>query len=294
MPRAHQEGGDDCDLSDPVTCQRRVLFQGATDMNRRISAWLVAAALAVVLVPTSASAQFDSLFNTLLQGGANSGSGNSSSGSPAPSGDATAQVTSISGATDAGVETGDSVYSGQTIDLGSSGRLVLAYAGGCSIETIRGGVVTVGAGASRVSGGLVSTSRSASCGRSQVALNANSSEAGAGVDRVVAVNARSAEAGAGINRLGETPFDPRLWAETTVSSGRPQFSGADGSIRIVMLDAPSPQTVWEGQGGAGFRYPGDAPKLQTGVPYRIEAGGHSAVFSVDPGVKGAGSMVVLR
>jgi hypothetical protein len=263
-------------------------------MNRRISAWLVAAALAVVMVPTSASAQLDGLLNNLLPAITNSGSGNSSSSSSAPSGDAMAQVTSISGAAGADVETGDSVYAGQTIDLGSSGRLTLAYAGGCSIETIRGGTVTVGTGASRVSGGLVSTSRSASCGRSQIALNASSSEAGSGINRMVPVDAHSSEAGAGINRLGETPFDAKLWAETTVSSGRPQFSGADGSIRIVMLDAPSPQTVWEGQGGAGFRYPGDAPKLQTGVPYRIEAGGHSAVFSVDPGAKGAGSMVVLR
>lgn len=245
------------------------------------------------MVPTSASAQLDGLLNNLLPAITNSGSGNSSSSSSAPSGDATAQVTAINGGS-GDVEVGDSVYSGQTIDLGSSGRLTLAYAGGCSIETIRGGVVTVGTGASRVSGGLVSTSRSASCGRSQIALNASSSEAGSGINRMVPVDAHSSEAGAGINRLGETPFDAKLWAETTVSSGRPQFSGADGSIRIVMLDAPSPQTVWEGQGGAGFRYPGDAPKLQTGVPYRIEAGGHSAVFSVDPGAKGAGSMVVLR
>jgi hypothetical protein len=256
-------------------------------MNRRISAWLVAAALAAVMVPTSASAQFEGLLNNILPGVTNS-----DSGSPASSGDAAAQVTAISGAPGADVETGDSVYPGQTINLGSSGRLTLAYAGGCSIETIRGGVVTIGAGVSRVAGGQVSTSNT-SCSRSQVALNAGSSEAGAGVNRV-AVNARSAEAGAGVNRLGETPFSAKLWDETTVSSARPQFSGAGGSVRIVMLDAPSPQTVWEGQGGSGFRYPGDAPKLQTGVPYRIEAAGLSAVFSVDPGAKGAGSMVVLR
>ena len=246
----------------------------------------MAAALAVaVMVPTSASAQIGGLLDDILSGGANTSS------PAAPSGDAAAQVTAISGAPGVDVETGDSVYPGQTINLGSSGRLTLAYAGGCSIETIRGGVVTIGAGGSRVAGGQVSTSNT-SCSRSQVALNAGS-EAGAGVNRVQ-VDARSAEAGAGVNRLGETPFSAKLWNETTVSSGRPQFSGAGGSVRIVMLDAPSPQTVWEGQGGSGFRYPGDAPKLQTGVPYRIEAAGLSAVFSVDPGAKGAGSMVVLR
>ena len=246
----------------------------------------MAAALAVaVMAPTSASAQIGGLLDDILSGGA-------ASSSPASSGDASAQVTAISGAPGADVEIGDSLYPGQTINLGSSGRLTLAYAGGCSIETIRGGLVTIGAGGSRVAGGQLSTN-SAACNRSQVALNAGTSEAGAGVHRVQ-VDARSAEAGAGVNRLGETPFSPALWNETTVSSARPQFSGADGSIRIVMLDAPSPQTVWEGQGGSGFRYPGNAPKLQTGVPYRIEAAGLSAVFSVDPGAKSAGSTVVLR
>ncbi|OWJ64197.1 hypothetical protein [Inquilinus limosus] len=192
-------------------------------------------------------------------------------------------MTAISGAPDAGVEVTDSVYPGQTIDLGRSGRLVLAYGDGCTVETIRGGIVTVGSGSSRVAGGQVQTS-GAACGRTQVAVNARSAEAGAGVDRLVGAE----------GRRPDSPFSQSVWAETTVSSARPQFSGADGAVRIVMLDAPTPQTVWEGAGGSGFRYPGNAPKLQTGVPYRVEAGGRSAVFSIDPGAKGAGGTVVLR
>lgn len=237
-------------------------------MNRLISAFSALLVLAALLVPATASAQglFDDILNL---------SGDDSS-SPASGSAPAAQVTAISGAPDAGVEVTDSVYPGQSIDLGSSGRLVLAYGGGCTIETIRGGIVTVGAGASRVTGGQVQTS-AGNCARTQVAATP-----------------RTAEAGAGVNRLGNSPFDPRLWAETTVSSARPQFSGAEGSVRIVMLDAPTEQTVWEGQGGGSFRYPGNAPKLQTGVPYKIVAGGRSAVFSVDPGAKGAGGSVVLR
>lgn len=238
-------------------------------MTKLVSACSAVVFLAALLVPSAASAQFEGLLNDIL-------SAPTESGTSAPSGqEPSAQVTAISGAPGAGVEVTDSVYPGQTIDLGRSGRLVLAYGGGCTVETIRGGVVTVGVASSRVAGGQVQTG-SGDCARTQVA-----------------VNARSAEAGAGVNRLGESPFDPRLWAETTVSSARPQFSGADGSVSIVMLDAPAPQTVWEGQGGSGFRYPGNAPKLQTGVPYRIVAGGRSAVFSIDPGAK-AGGTVVLR
>lgn len=238
-------------------------------MNKLVSACTAVVFSAALLVPSAASAQLDVLQDIF------SSSGGTDTSAPAGR-EPSAQVTAISGAPDADVEVTDSVYPGQTIDLGHGGRLVLAYGGGCTVETIRGGVVTVGTAASRVAGGQVQTS-SGDCARTQVAATA-----------------RTAEAGAGVNRLGNSPFDPRLWAETTVSSARPQFSGADGSVRIVMLDAPTPQTVWEGQGGSGFRYPGSAPKLQTGVPYRIEAGGRSAVFSVDPGAKGAGGTVVLR
>jgi hypothetical protein len=237
-------------------------------MNKLVSACAAMVFSAALLVPSAASAQFEGLLNNLL-------SSPTESDTSAPAGqEPSAQVTAISGAPGAGVEVTDSVYPGQTIDLGRGGRLVLAYAGGCTVETIRGGVVTVGVASSRVAGGQVQTG-SGDCARTQVA-----------------VNARSAEAGAGVNRF-DTPFDPRLWAETTVTSARPQFSGAEGSVRIVMLDAPSEQTVWEGQGGGGFRYPGNAPKLQTGVPYKIVAGSRSAVFSIDPGAK-AGGTVVLR
>jgi hypothetical protein len=238
-------------------------------MNKLVSACSAVMVLAALLVPSAASAQFEGLLNNIL-------SAPTQPDTSAPAGqEPSAQVTAISGAPGAGVEVTDSVYPGQTIDLGRSGRLTLAYGDGCTVETIRGGVVTVGVATSRVAGGQVQTN-SGDCARTQVQ-----------------VNARSAEAGAGVNRF-DSPFDPRLWAETTVSSGRPQFSGAEGAVSIVMLDAPAPQTVWEGQGGGGFRYPGNAPKLQTGVPYKIVAGGRSAVFSVDPGAKGAGGTVVLR
>ncbi|MGO4126732.1 hypothetical protein AB4Z01_20180 [Inquilinus sp. YAF38] len=238
-------------------------------MNKLVSACAAMFFSAALLVPSAASAQFEGLLNNILSAPAEPDTS-------APTGqEPSAQVTAISGAPGAGVEVTDSVYPGQAIDLGRSGRLVLAYGGGCTVETIHGGVVTVGTASSRVAGGQVQTSNG-DCGRTQVA-----------------VNARSAEAGAGVNRAVESPFDPRLWAETTVSSARPQFSGAEGSVSIVMLDAPTPQTVWEGQGGGGFRYPGNAPKLQTGVPYKIVAGGRSAVFSIDPGAK-AGGTVVLR
>jgi len=248
-------------------------------MNKLISAASAALILATLLMPSIASAQFEGLLQNILSAPSDSGSGDSGS---VPAGAPSAQVTAISGAPGAGVEVTDSVYPGQTIDLGRSGRLTLAYGGGCTVETIRGGVVTVGTSSSRVAGGQVQTS-TAGCARTQVAATARSAEAGAGVDRLLGTEGR---------RAG--PFDTQLWAETTVSSARPQFAGASGSVRIVMLDAPTPQTVWEGEGGGNFRYPGSAPKLQTGVPYRIEAGGRSAVFSVDPGAKGAGGTVVLR
>lgn len=231
----------------------------------RIAAAILAA---MTLWPASASAQLEDLFQQIIPGTVSS--------SPSPAGDGAAVlVTAVSGAPDAGVELSDTVYPGQAIDLGRGGRLTLAYGDGCRTESFVGGIVSVGAGTSQVAGGR-KTVGAADCGRAQVV-----------------VDAHSAEAGAGVNRL-ETPFDPRLWAEATVASARPQFSGAGGTIRILMLDAASPQLVWEGQAGAGGRYPGSAPKLQPGLPYRVEADGRSAVFSIDPGAKGAGAVVALR
>lgn len=217
---------------------------------------------AAAVLPTGAFAQFKPLVEQAAPGG----------GQPAPDDTASAMVTAISDAPEALVMLSDTVLPGDTINLGSSGRLTLAYGNGCWTESFIGGVVTVGVGTSQVVGGQKIPSV-VDCKRAQVAASADSAEAGAGVNR----------------------FDPRLWpGMVVVTSPWPEFRDSDGSIRVLRLDGASPQPVWEGQGGPGFRYPGAAPRLRPGVPYRVEAGGRSALFSIDPGAVGAGFTIDLR
>ena len=159
---------------------------------------------------------------------------------------------------------------GQKIELGSKGSLRLTYFSSCTVETIRGGTVTIGTVASEVSGGKVERSTS-QCQAQEVAGASSATEFGASVKRV-------------------TPYDPNLWAEATVSTQKPSFSWGGGSatLRLVELDAAEPRVAWEGKvKGPVAAFPKGAAPLAVGMPYRVEidSGGTTlaAVFSVDPG-----------
>ena len=170
----------------------------------------------------------------------------------------------------------EQVMIGQTIPLGTSGHLKISYYTSCLLETIDGGTVTIGSFSSRVSGGkIVTTTDTKSCHPTQIATTASTSEAGAAIERVVA-------------------FDPRDWTEATVSVNRPLFQPSGSptgpvKLRLLMLDDPQPKLVWEGAvKSVPAAYPSNAPKLQEGLPYKVELMGadgtiYTATFSIDSG-----------
>jgi hypothetical protein len=91
-------------------------------------------------------------------------------------------------------------------------------------------------------------------------------------------------------------FDPRDWTEATVSTARPVFQPAGAvagpvQVRVLMLDDPAPKLIWEGKLPAlPSAYPAGAPKLATGLPYKVELHGadgsiNTATFSIDPGYR---------
>lgn len=188
-----------------------------------------------------------------------------SAGAQAPA----ALVESVENAPDAGVSFLDYVYPGQSIRLGRSGTAKLSYFDSCTLETVTGGTVTVQPGASRVSGGRVKTEEMPCQGEQ------------------IYVVAESSEAGAAVNRMGSTSGGNEEW---TIKSLTPVFvwpDGGSGTIEVVDIDLQPPQVVWRGQvKGGKAEYPKDAPELQAGFPYQVtlKAGGEEfrTVFTIDP------------
>ncbi len=190
----------------------------------------------------------------------------------ADEGSPSALVEAVEKAPDAGVAFMDYVYPGKVIELGSDGTLTLSYFDTCRTEKITGGQVTVSDGASEVEGGDVE-SKKFPCQGEQIVVTSETSEAGATVSRV-------------------TPFADQDWAEFTVNTPTPVFKWpmADGvtTLRILEMDSEPPKLVWEGQAqGSYFTYPADAPPLEIGLPYQVQASPPGAeqilaMFSIDP------------
>jgi hypothetical protein len=264
-------------------------------MTRRWLPAVMAAALAAMVLARGGPAAADDPFGFLedaIDGAAEAieGAADSLTTSPdepasnvAPGGAAdtgiapTALVEEVSGVN--GIAEFTYLQPGQKIELGSKGRLRLTYMSSCTVETIRGGTVTVGTISSEVSGGKVERSTT-ECQAQQVAVASSATEFGASVTRV-------------------TPYDPNLWAEATVSTQKPSFSWGGGSatLRLVELDAPEPRVAWEGKvKGPVAAFPKGAAPLAVGMPYRVEIDSGdttlAAVFSVDPGFTGSDSKVV--
>ncbi len=190
----------------------------------------------------------------------------------------TAVVEEAAGVRTPGIAEFTYLQPGQKIDLGSKGSLRLTYFSSCTVETIRGGTVTIGTLSSEVSGGKVERSTS-ECQAQEVTVASSATEFGASVKRV-------------------TPYDPNLWAEATVSTQKPSFSwgGTSATLRLVELDAPAPRVAGEGKvKGPVAAFPKGATPLRVGMPYRVEIEGGgarlAAVFSVDPGFTGSNGKV---
>jgi len=171
----------------------------------------------------------------------------------------------------------EQVMIGQTIPLGATGHIEISYYTSCLLETIDGGTVTIGSFSSRVEGGRIATTKDQkSCHPQQVATTVSTAESGAVIERVVPA------------------FNSRDWVETTVSVARPVFRAAASlaapvRLRLLMLDDPQPKLIWEeAVKSLPAPYPARAPRLQTGLPYKVELVGtdgktYDTIFSIDPG-----------
>ena len=183
-----------------------------------------------------------------------------------------AMVEAVQGAPKAGVAFLDSLPSGQTIDLGSSGVLKLTYLDTCRTETIHGGMVTIGQGISTVAGGTVEAQQ-LQCSVTEPVVTSQIAVAGAAVKRV-------------------TPFDGADWREVTVKSKLPTFrwtghSAGSSSVSVYDLEQKPAAVIWSAESSASWiAYPRRAPALVEGEPYRIEVKSPDgsdlrSVFTVD-------------
>lgn len=199
---------------------------------------------------------------------------------PANAAESSALIEDISGA-ESGPNVMDYVSPGQTIGLGDDGTLVVSYFDTCKTETITGGTVTIGRGASSVDGGKVDTVEAA-CQGSGIVVSQSTQDAAGTVHRVKA-------------------FKGEDWDERTIKSDRPVFSwankGTSAALVIHDLDENPPAVVWRGSSDENsISYPADAPPLDVGVPYRVklilgDSDPIYTVFSIDPGLEGPDSVL---
>jgi hypothetical protein len=173
----------------------------------------------------------------------------------------------------------DYLFAGDTVQLGSKGRLEISYLSGCLVEKITGGTVTIRPNAAdgsnpgvQVSGGRSTQTKAKDCEPLKPVLVASATEAGATANRFVLF-------------AGD-------WEERTVNAPQPVFKWASGAgpvdLRVVAVDAEPEKVVWQGKTAKdSLEYPKTAPALEPGMGYRVEvtSGGkllYAARFSTDP------------
>lgn len=167
----------------------------------------------------------------------------------------------------------DSLVSpGQSFDLGTTGKVTLAYLSSCVVETIEGGRITVGTGQSAVIGGKVE--------RSASDCLAASSRLETGAD---------AESGGAYSR---DPFAPRVVLSPQPIIMLPGIA-PDRRVRVVIerIDTKTTPLALDSAGPVL-----DLMRVQRalalGGKYKVEAEGRTATFTVvgDPPPAGAGNL----
>lgn len=171
-----------------------------------------------------------------------------------------------------GVEIMDSLTEGQTIQLGTNGKLVISHTDGCLIETAIGGMVTIHQTNSTSVGGQVQAVREPNCATPHAIATADAREAGGTVSRI-------------------TPFQGNAWTDVVIKGPRPFFvwpGVGEAKITVSSVDASPAVILWTGKSKSGrLDYPANAPALRQGVHHLVEvtlagAPALGALFSVDP------------
>jgi hypothetical protein len=181
---------------------------------------------------------------------------------PARAAGPVALVEEVAG-TPAGVEVMNYLVAGSVIRLGATDRVVVDYLGSCVRETITGGVVTVGAGASDVVGGNVKR-ETVQCDGGRLKLSTE----------------QAAQSGAMVFR-GAPP-------KRVLYGLSPLIDLAGGSKLVVeRLDRPGERLEIDLAGvqlvrGTFYDFAKEGLSLTAGGTYRARVGGRSVTFKIDP------------
>lgn len=178
-----------------------------------------------------------------------------------------ALIESITG-TIAGVELLDYVSPGQVIQLGASGKIVLAYLEGCMRETITGGEVTVGLHGSLVKGGKVDREKP-QCSSATVS------------------DPRISESAGTVFRNRQTDKRTAEHKRKTIYSLSPIFEIGDlGTMIVRRIDKPDEQyeVIILSSSLTRMRFYDFAAangKLKAGAKYEVSLGANRLVFEID-------------
>ncbi len=167
----------------------------------------------------------------------------------------------------AGVEMMDYVSAGKVIRLAAGESLELSYLKSCVRERIVGGVVTIDAEQSEVTGGQIDR-QTVKCDGGKLQLTANqSSKSGAMVFRR-APSRPNATPAPDVTLFGASPV--------VVATG-------GGPIKIERLDRPGDNVSVTAAGPRGaYDFAAEGKSLAPGGLYRASAGDRQIVFQIDP------------
>ena len=178
-----------------------------------------------------------------------------------------------------GVEFLDYVSPGQRIQLGASGKIVLAYLDSCTRETITGGEVTIGTRSSQVKGGEIRR-ENPPCSSAAVALpNSNSEHAGA------VFRSRP---------TAKRPTDPK---RSSIYSLSPVFETGDhGTMVLERIDQSgeryeiviSPSSLVKGR---FYDFAAANMRLKAGAKYAVSLGANRLIFEVDKSANASGPLL---
>jgi hypothetical protein len=175
-----------------------------------------------------------------------------------------------------GVELMDYVAAGKVIRLGPQESIVLGYLGSCWHETIKGGIVTVGAEQSEVQGGEVSR-RKVMCNGGKIALTPEQANQSAGTT-VRALHAKPA---------------------LTLYGLFPVVEADGGTLTIVRVDREGEYhaanvPMKHGTRRSFFDFATTKRALAAGGTYRASIGSRRILFMIDPNATARDVPIISR
>lgn len=157
----------------------------------------------------------------------------------------------------------DFLSAGDTVDLGSDGRIVLGYLDSCLSETVVGGKLTIGRNQSDVSGGKVTRDRVECDGAGITVAAGKKRESGAVVFRAGAKGSRKRPA---MTIYGRQPLIAAPGKNGMIDFERLDRSG--GTLKVALKDGVADLALTD-------------QRLALGGIYSVKLGSRSIIFRVD-------------